>query len=294
LQIANCKLQIEDGWALPDLFGGFCDKARRGRPREGPVFNYQFAICNLHFAILREEIMKGFTKTALAMAGAIGLVGCAGGERYRNLVDPCSMERYGAEARQEYITCFTPQVQNGRILDQTIWNYNFEAGTDKLNPSGYDKLDQIVRRRPEPDNRIFIQTARDIAYNPAQDGFADARRELDAKRGAAIEKYLAAQTAGRPMQFALLVHDPADPGMAAVSAATANRSQRLNYTGVMAGGAGGGVVGAASSGQQGPPPQQAGGPGGGQQGYGGQAGQGGQPGGAPGPQGGAPGGGPPQ
>jgi hypothetical protein len=240
----------------------------------------------LQFAILREEIMKGFTKTALAMAGAIGLVGCAGGEHYRNLVDPCSMERYSAEARQEYITAFTPQVQNGRILDQTIWNYNFEPGTDKLNPSGLDKLDQIVRRRPEPDNRIFVQTARDISYNPAQDGYADARRELDAKRGAAIEKYLAAQTAGRPMEFALLVHDPADPGMAAVSASRAVGSQRVNYTGVMAGGAGGGVVGAASSGQQGPPAPA---PGSGQQGTGGY---GGQPGGAPGPQGGGPAGGP--
>ena len=232
--------------------------------------------------------MKGFTKAALAMAGAIGLVGCAGGERYRNLVDPCSMQRYGAESRQEYITCFTPQVQNGRILDQTIWNYNFEPGTDKLNPSGYDKLDQIVRRRPEPDNRIFIQTARDIAYNPAQDGFADARRELDASRGAAIEKYLAAQTAGRPMQFALLVHDPADPGIAAASAAIAMRSQRANYTGVLTGAGGAGPASSAGgtpSVQQGTPPQG----GGQQQGYGGQ---GGQPGAAPG-QGGAPGGAPP-
>jgi hypothetical protein len=167
-----------------------------------------------------------------------------------------------------------------------------EAGTDKLNPSGYDKLDQIVRRRPEPDNRIFIQTARDLAFNPAQpDGFADARRELDAKRGAAIEKYLGAQTAGRPMQFALLVHDPADPGMAAASAARAIGSQRANYTGVLAGGAGGGVVGAASSGQQGPPPQTGGQQGAGAQGA--QGPQGGQPGGAPGPQGGAPGSAPP-
>jgi len=236
--------------------------------------------------------MKGILKKAIAMmfmAGAIGSVGCVSGEHYSNLVDPCSQERYAAEARQEMATCFTPQVQNGRILDQTIWNYDFEPGTDKLNPSGYDKLDQIVRRRPEPDNRIFIQTARDLVYNPAQpDAYADGRRELDAKRGAAIEKYLAAQTAGRPMQFALLVHDPADPGMPAISAGIALRSQRANYTGVLAGGAGGGVVGAASSGQQGPPPAPtsvnatA---------VGQQSGQPGAPGGPAGPQGGP--GGPP-
>ncbi len=195
--------------------------------------------------------MKGFTKKALAMmfmAGTIGSVGCASGERYRNLVDPCSMERYSAEARQELISCFTPQVQNGRILDQTIWNFNFEPGTDKLNPSGLDKLDQIVRRRPEPDNRVFIQTARDLVYNPAQpDAYADARRDLDARRGAAIEKYLAAQTAGRPMQFALLVHDPADPGISGVSDAKAVGSQRVNYTGVLGIAGGGGGTGPAVS-----------------------------------------------
>ncbi|MCE9530657.1 MAG: hypothetical protein K8T89_05935 [Planctomycetes bacterium] len=188
--------------------------------------------------------MKGFMKTTLAivcMAGGLGSVGCTGGERYRNLVDPCRMERYGAMARQEVITSFTPQVQNGRILDQTIWNYHFESGSDKLNPGGYDKLDQIVRRRPQPDNRIFLATARDLGYTPDKsEDFPDARRELDAKRNVAIQKYLSAQTSGRPMNFEVLIHDPAETGIAGVSARNALLSQRANYSGTLGGGSGGG------------------------------------------------------
>jgi hypothetical protein len=72
---------------------------------------------------------------------------------------------------------FTPQVHNGRILDQTIWNYHFESGSDKLTPGGMDKLDQLVRRRPEPDPRVFLATARDLIYNADKpDEYADLPR----------------------------------------------------------------------------------------------------------------------
>lgn len=212
--------------------------------------------------------MNGITKKTLAMlcvAGGLGSMGCTGGERYRNLVDPCSMERYSAVARQEVISSFTPQVQNGRILDQTIWNTYFESGTDKLNPAGLDKLDQIVRRRPEPDNRVFLATARDLAYNPEKaEDFPEARQELDAKRAVALQKYLMAQTAGRPMKFDILVHDPAESGIAGVSARNAILSQRSNYSGTLGGGGagGGGQQGAQSGGQQGGSAQQGTGTGG--------------------------------
>ena len=186
--------------------------------------------------------MKGFIKTGLAIACMAGSVGCMGGERYRNLVDPCQMERYATQARQEVITSFAPQVQNGRILDQTMWNHYFETGTDKLNPSGLSKLDQIVRRRPEPDPRVFIATARDLDYNAdTADDYADGRRELDSKRAAAIQKYLAIQTAGRPMAFDMLVHDPAEPGIPGISARAAWASQVSNYSGQL-GTTGGGAA----------------------------------------------------
>jgi uncharacterized membrane protein YgcG len=215
--------------------------------------------------------MKGFMNKALAMAfvaGSLGSIGCAGGEKYRNLVDPCRMERYSAVARQETIACFVPQVQNGRVLDQTMWNHYFEAGTDKLNPAGFAKLDQMVRRRPEPDSRVFIATARDLNYNPEKpEEYADARRELDGKRAAAIQKYLGAQTAGRPMNFDLLVHDPAEVGLSGVSARQALLSQRTNYAGSLGETGGGDTQYSIGGGGQG-----------GQSG-GGQSGQGGQPGG---------------
>jgi uncharacterized membrane protein YgcG len=207
-------------------------------------------------------------------AGALVCVGCQGGERYRNLVDPCKMERYGAAARQEVITAFTPQVHNGLILDQTVWNYHFEReasgeGTDRLTESGKDKLDQLVRRRPEPDPRVFLATARDLVYNADKpDDYSDKRRDLDGRRSAAIQKYLSAQTAGRPMQFDVLIHDPADPAIPGVSIRNAIVAQRVNYTGGLSGGAGtasgGGMSGGGASGGQGggAPPAGGGAPGG--------------------------------
>jgi hypothetical protein len=180
--------------------------------------------------------MKGFKEAALAMlsmVGSLALVGCQGGERYRNLVDPCYPERYSNVARQEVITAFTPQVQNGRILDQTMFNYHFEDGTDKLHPMGMKKLDEIVQRRPFPDCRIFLATSHDLAYDAPRAGeVGENRRELDVKRIAAIQQYLMMATVGRPMKFEVLIHDPADPGMSAVSARNAIVLQRNNYTGV--------------------------------------------------------------
>jgi hypothetical protein len=188
--------------------------------------------------------MKGFMKSALAAACAAGwlsAVGChGGGDKTFSCIDHCQHERYTAAARQEVITAFTPQVQNGRILDQTIWNEAFEPGTDKLTPLGWDKLDQLVRRRPQPDPRIFLATARDLSYNPAKsDDFADSRRDLDAKRSATIQKYLAAQTAGRPVPFEVLVHDPSPNGLGGNAARGESLSLQSAYTGRLGSGGGG-------------------------------------------------------
>src|SRR5258707_15513453 len=104
------------------------------------------------------------------MFAAVGLVaslltGCA---NYRDWVEPCWPERYNTTARREVVEAFAPQVQNGHILDQTIWNYMFDAGTDELNGYGKYKLDYVVRRRPAPDANVFLQTAHDVVYNPAE------------------------------------------------------------------------------------------------------------------------------
>lgn len=145
----------------------------------------------------------------LVAAGLMGAVVGGGCLPYRNAVDPCWPERYNHTARKEIVDGFAPQVQNGHVLDQTIWNYMFVTGTDELNGVGKYKLDYMIRRRPMPDPNIFLQTAHDVMYNPQEpDRYADQRRELDQRRVAAIRAYLSAQTVGRPMAFDVAIHDP--------------------------------------------------------------------------------------
>src|SRR5207245_8548208 len=109
-----------------------------------------------------------------------------------------------------------PQVQNGHVLDQTVWSYHFEPGTDKLTPGGMEQLITLGRRRPVPDPTIFIQTAQvgvDLVYDPtAPSKLAERRLQLDNDRVAAVQKFLNAQTDGRHLAFQVLVHDPASAG----------------------------------------------------------------------------------
>jgi hypothetical protein len=167
--------------------------------------------------------MKGFIMRAAAVLGLAGAtVGGLGCYSYGDLVDPCYPERYEFAARKEVNAAFAPQVQNGHVLDQTVWNYHFEAGTDRLTAGGLDHLAYLARRRPHPDPILFLQTAQDVAFDPANpDRFVAARRELDDKRVQAIKNFLTAQTAGRAVDFQVLVHDPADVSQSAVPVANA-------------------------------------------------------------------------
>ena len=182
--------------------------------------------------------MKGLIKQAAVALGCGAAVAGAGGcYGYRDLVDPCYPERYEYMARTEVHGAFAPQVQNGHILDQTLYNVAFVVGSDELTNIGRDQLDTLVRRRPYPDPRIFLATSRDIPYDAANPGaFVETRRNLDNARAAAIQKYVGAQTAGRPMQFEVVVHDPMPVGE---HADPANKSIRLNqqaFTGSLYGG----------------------------------------------------------
>src|SRR5689334_25134200 len=82
--------------------------------------------------------MKGIITKALAGVALSGGLSSAGCYHYQKCVDPCWPERYDYKARQEVISAFAPQVQNGHILDQTLYNYQFDAGTDHLTDSGRD------------------------------------------------------------------------------------------------------------------------------------------------------------
>jgi len=178
--------------------------------------------------------MKGFiarTLAAACLAGGLAATGCQSvrEEGLGGLYDRCWPQRYNNTARRAVIDGFAPQVQNGHVLDQTIWNYHFETGTDKLTPGGMQKLDSLARRRPNPDPNLFLATARDINYDAAEpEKYVEARRDLDLRRIGAIQKYLQAQTAGRPMPFDVQIHDPYPVGQSGV---IATNNARMYQTG---------------------------------------------------------------
>jgi uncharacterized membrane protein YgcG len=175
------------------------------------------------------EAMKGFISKVVATLGFAGSLAVGGGcASYRDVVDPCYPERYEYQARQNNHADIAPQVRNGHVLDQTVWNYHFEDGTDRLTAGGQERLKYIGRRRPCPDPMVFLQTA-DVAYNPDKpEELPQKRAELDAKRAVAIKKFLMAQTAGGPpLAFEVLVHNPPEVGIAGAAVET---SLRLMYS----------------------------------------------------------------
>jgi len=206
--------------------------------------------------------MKGFIGKSVAVLGVSGALALGGGcEAYRYLVDPCYPERYEFASRQETVASMAPQVYNGHVLDQTVWNSQFEPGSDRLTAGGMDHLAYLARRRPAPDAGVFVQTAHDVTYDPAAPArYSEVRADLDGKRVQAVQNYLTALTAGRHLMFEVTVHDPSEVGAAAVSTGISIGKHDLGYQGnlpsslgagagnVAGGGGGGGGGGAAAGG----------------------------------------------
>src|SRR5262249_20338609 len=150
-----------------------------------------------------------------------------------------------------------PQVLNGHVLDQTVWNYHFEPGTDRLTQGGIEHLAYLARRRPCPDPMVYLQTAQDVPYDPAApDKFAEARVNLDNRRIQAVQNYLTAQTAGRHLNFEVAIHDPGEVGLPATPVGITIQKLNMGYQGNLptsagAGGAsvsgGGGAAGGGGS-----------------------------------------------
>ena len=204
--------------------------------------------------------MKRMMRAAAAAAiltsglGSIGCVSTGGGARgeghgpigdhWRNAADPCYPERYNHAARQAVIAPFAQQVHNGHALNQTVWNYYFEAGTDKLTSAGMEKLDSIARTRPG-DAKLYIQASRDLSLTADNAGkIADLRTDLDVKRAVAIQKYMGTQPAiGGAVAYEVYVHDAPTPGINAEMAAGAYRGSILGYQGGISGAAGIGALG---------------------------------------------------
>jgi hypothetical protein len=203
--------------------------------------------------------MKGFMNKAAGvwLTGGLALVG--GCHTYQNLVDPCYPQRYEYMARQEVYGALAPQVANGHVLDQTVWNYDFEQGSDRLTPGGMAHLNYLVQRRPAPDGIVYLQTAHDLSYDPAAiDKFAEARAALDTKRIQSVQNYLTAQTAGRQVNFEVVVHDPGETGLIGQAAAVSALKLPPSFQGALpttagagssnvAGGAGAGAGGGSGS-----------------------------------------------
>lgn len=195
---------------------------------------------------------------AAVLVSGLGSIGCMhtgggrdpgqAGDRYRNAVDPCYPERYQHAARQAVIAPFAQQVHNGHFLNQTVWNYHFEAGSDKLTPGGKEKLDSLARVRPSPDPKVYIQTANDVGQTAdAADKVVEIRNELDAKRAQAIQKYLATVPTGSPVSYEVYVHNAATPGISSEFAARAYRGSQNGYSGAITGQAGIGALGTGGS-----------------------------------------------
>src|SRR5262245_8030253 len=199
--------------------------------------------------------MKGFIAKTLCSAGLLtGAFGCNwwGIEAYSDLVDPCYPQRYNNAARQEVIGAVAPQMSNGHLLDQTLWNTHFEAGSDKLTPGGLDKLGQLLRRRPAPDPIVYVQSAQDIPYDVANpDKFTQVREELDKKRANAVQKYMQAYAGPRGLSFQVLIHDPNQVSISAIPAGQTIQRSNAGSLGILpaggsattSGGAGAGAAG---------------------------------------------------
>jgi hypothetical protein len=189
--------------------------------------------------------MKGLIMRALAAAcgtGLLALAGCTGTDcSYDNLVDPCYPQRYEAAARHEVNEAMAPQLMNGHILDQSLWDDAFEAGTDKLTPGGMEHLKILARRRPHADPVIFLAAAQDVPYDPAKpDAYVRARAELTDKRVQAIQTFLNAYTARAPVDFRVVVHDAPEPGQSAIGVARSVLLMHNSYQGSLPTAVGGG------------------------------------------------------
>jgi hypothetical protein len=169
------------------------------------------------------------------------------------LFDRCWPQRYSNLAQRGVNRAFAPQVLNGHVLDQTVWNHHFEAGTDRLTPGGIATLQYLSRRRPEPDRTVYLATANDLTYDPAcPERYCGAKQELDALRAQAIQKFMAGNNCGRCADFQILVHDPADVTLHTRGVDNSVQQMYLRYRGGLAnqaGGSGGaGATGGAAGG----------------------------------------------
>jgi len=186
--------------------------------------------------------MTRMLRTALTAAVAVGGAaagGCGAGaqSRYGDFVDPNYPQRYAPLAREAVLHPHETQVRNALIADATVANYLFEPGTDKLTEAGLQRLDYLARRGVCADGHLYLQTSRDLPYDPKNPGKLVADRgELDAKRGQAVLAYMGTQPGGKAYDITPL--DPQDTAVSVVGPASAVRGLTGQYRSGITGSAG--------------------------------------------------------
>ena len=142
---------------------------------------------------------------------SLTFTGCFG---YRDVVDPYYPKRYSVEARNSVRASLAPQVSNGNVLDQTVWDFHFETGKPELNAMGKDHLKRFARRRPAAQEVIFLQ----VAQNP--DEIAN-NKELNMARSENIKAYMTKISEDKVHpEFQVVLHDPAEVSGSGIEAET--------------------------------------------------------------------------
>jgi len=171
---------------------------------------------------------------------SLTFTGCFG---YRDVVDPYYPKRYRVEARNSVRASLAPQVSNGNVLDQTVWDFHFETGKPELNAMGKDHLKRLARRRPAAQEVIFLQ----VAQNP--DEIAN-NKELNKARSENIKAYMTkiSQDKVHP-EFQVVLHDPAEVSGSGVEAARIIGGKQSGVSGVFTNGQSGSSSGGSNSSQ---------------------------------------------
>jgi hypothetical protein len=160
----------------------------------------------------------------LLSASLVSLTGCYG--TYNELVDPCYPERWNCEARQAVQSRIAMQSKNGLDIEQTLFNYHFEANSDKISPNGQNLLTRLATRRPQPFREVFVQNSFDALANvkefdPAQAAAnAQAIRDLNERRRAAVLAFLNSRSP-QAGEWQVAISFPSRVGMYSLEAFTA-------------------------------------------------------------------------
>ena len=159
------------------------------------------------------------------------------------MVDPYYPKRYSVEARNSVRASLAPQVSNGNVLDQTVWDFHFETGKPELNAMGKDHLKRLARRRPLAQEVIFLQ----VAQNPDENAN---NKELNKARSENIKTYMTkiSQDKVHP-EFQVVLHDPAEVSGSGIEAARIIGGKQSGVSGVFTNGQSGSSSGGSNSSQ---------------------------------------------